>query len=79
MQSGGGIKTELSRMQSLRYTCKVSGTKCKNGNLKTLARIATHMTSTQEIVQRLWSLCHVLRDDGITFHEYVTELTYLLS
>jgi len=36
------------------------------------------MTSTQEIVQRLWSLCHVLRDDGITFHEYVTELTYLL-
>ena len=36
------------------------------------------MTSTQEIVQRLWSLCHVLRDDGITYHEYVTELTYLL-
>lgn len=36
------------------------------------------MTSTQDIVQRLWSLCHVLRDDGITFHEYVTELTYLL-
>jgi len=36
------------------------------------------MTSTQDIVQKLWSLCHVLRDDGITFHEYVTELTYLL-
>lgn len=33
---------------------------------------------TQEIVQRLWNLCHVLRDDGITYHEYVTELTYLL-
>jgi type I restriction enzyme M protein len=33
---------------------------------------------TQEIVQRLWALCHVLRDDGITYHEYVTELTYLL-
>jgi len=33
---------------------------------------------TQEIVQRLWGLCHVLRDDGITYHQYVTELTYLL-
>lgn len=33
---------------------------------------------TQEIVQRLWNLCHVLRDDGITYHQYVTELTYLL-
>jgi type I restriction enzyme M protein len=36
------------------------------------------MESTGDIVQRLWSLCHVLRDDGITYHQYVTELTYLL-
>lgn len=36
------------------------------------------MPTTQDIVQKLWSLCHVLRDDGITYHEYVTELTYLL-
>jgi type I restriction enzyme M protein len=35
-------------------------------------------TTTTDIVQRLWSLCHVLRDDGITYHQYVTELTYLL-
>ncbi|WP_437821996.1 N-6 DNA methylase [Sorangium sp. So ce1078] len=34
--------------------------------------------TTQGIVQKLWSLCHVLRDDGITYHQYVTELTYLL-
>jgi type I restriction enzyme M protein len=34
--------------------------------------------STGEIVQKLWNLCHVLRDDGITYHEYITELTYLL-
>jgi type I restriction enzyme M protein len=33
---------------------------------------------TQDIVQKLWSLCDVLRDDGVTYHEYVTELTYLL-
>jgi type I restriction enzyme M protein len=35
-------------------------------------------TTTTGIVQKLWSLCHVLRDDGITYHQYVTELTYLL-
>jgi type I restriction enzyme M protein len=34
--------------------------------------------NTTEIVQRLWNLCHVLRDDGITYQDYVTELTYLL-
>ncbi len=34
--------------------------------------------STVEIVQKLWNLCDVLRDDGITYHQYVTELTYLL-
>ncbi len=36
------------------------------------------MTTTQDIVSKLWGLCHVLRDDGITYHQYVTELTYLL-
>ena len=36
------------------------------------------MSSTSDIVAKLWNLCHVLRDDGITYHEYVTELTYLL-
>ena len=36
------------------------------------------MTTTQDIVAKLWNLCHVLRDDGITYHQYVTELTYLL-
>ena len=32
--------------------------------------------NTQEIVAKLWNLCNVLRDDGITYHQYVTELTY---
>ena len=36
------------------------------------------MTNTSDIVAKLWNLCHVLRDDGITYHQYVTELTYLL-
>lgn len=34
--------------------------------------------TTQNIVQKLWNLCNVLKDDGITYHQYVTELTLLL-
>lgn len=36
------------------------------------------MNATHDIVAKLWNLCHVLRDDGITYHQYVTELTFLL-
>ena len=36
------------------------------------------MSATQDIVAKLWKLCDVLRDDGVTYSEYVTELTYLL-
>ncbi|TIM34157.1 MAG: SAM-dependent methyltransferase [Mesorhizobium sp.] len=36
------------------------------------------MTATTDIVAKLWGLCNVLRDDGVTYNEYVTELTYLL-
>ena len=34
--------------------------------------------TNQEIVAKLWNLCNVLRDDGITYHQYVTELTQCL-
>lgn len=34
--------------------------------------------SNRDIVQKLWGLCNILRDDGITFHQYVNELSYLL-
>jgi type I restriction enzyme M protein len=30
---------------------------------------------TQDIGQKLWNLCNLLRDDGVTYHQYVTELT----
>ena len=38
----------------------------------------TNPQATRDIVQKLWNLCDVLRDDGVTYHQYVTELTYLL-
>jgi type I restriction enzyme M protein len=35
--------------------------------------------TTSDIVSRLWNLCNILKDDGVTYHQYVTELTYLLK
>lgn len=33
---------------------------------------------TQTIVQRLWNYCNTLRDDGMSYGDYVEQLTYLL-
>jgi type I restriction enzyme M protein len=40
--------------------------------------ITTGGRTTCDIVAKLWGLCHILRDDGITYTDYVTELTFLL-
>ncbi len=34
--------------------------------------------NSENIVQKLWGLCNILRGDGISYHEYISELTYLL-
>ena len=34
--------------------------------------------SAEEIANKLWNLCNVLRDDGVTYHQYLNELTYIL-
>lgn len=34
--------------------------------------------TNQEIVQKLWNECNVLRDDGVSYQDYITELTYIL-
>lgn len=34
--------------------------------------------STQDLINKLWNLCNLLRDDGVTYHEYLNELTYLV-
>ncbi len=30
-----------------------------------------------QIVQKLWNYCDVLRDDGVSYGDYVEQLTYL--
>ncbi len=36
------------------------------------------MTDARGLVDKLWSYCHVLRDDGVGVIEYTEQLTYLL-
>jgi len=35
-------------------------------------------THSQQIVQKLWNYCNILRDDGLSYGDYVEQLTYLL-
>jgi type I restriction enzyme M protein len=34
--------------------------------------------SASRIVSKLWSYCHVLRDDGLSYQDYLEQLTFLL-
>ena len=41
------------------------------------------MTTTQNhtsnaIVQKVWSFCHMLRDDGVSYGDYLEQITYLI-
>ncbi len=36
------------------------------------------MTDQQVLVQKLWKYCNVLRDDGLSYGDYIEQLTYLL-
>src|ERR1700741_2273708 len=33
---------------------------------------------SEALVQRLWNYCNILRDDGLSYGDYVEQLTYLL-
>jgi type I restriction enzyme M protein len=35
-------------------------------------------THAQQVVSKLWNYCNVLRDDGLSYGDYVEQLTYLL-
>ncbi len=36
------------------------------------------MSDARRLVDKLWSYCNVLRDDGVSTIDYVEQLTYLL-
>ena len=33
---------------------------------------------SERIVKKLWSYCQVLRDDGLSYQDYLEQLTFLL-
>jgi type I restriction enzyme M protein len=47
-------------------------------NPKKQQQTAQPLATTRDIVAKLWNLCNILRDDGVSYGEYVTELTFLL-
>jgi type I restriction enzyme M protein len=36
------------------------------------------MTEPKQLVNKLWNYCNILRDDGLSYGDYVEQLTYLL-
>jgi hypothetical protein len=36
------------------------------------------MSNPQQLVQKLWNYCNILRDDGLSCGDYVEQLTFLL-
>ena len=36
------------------------------------------MSDSKAIVDKLWNYCHILRDDGLSYGDYLEQLTYLL-
>ncbi len=40
--------------------------------------MSSNSTTASSIVQRVWNYCNVLRDDGVSYGDYVEQLTYLL-
>jgi type I restriction enzyme M protein len=33
---------------------------------------------SHQLVQKLWNYCNILRDDGLSYGDYVEQLTFLL-
>jgi len=37
-----------------------------------------HLSNPAALVQKLWNYCNILRDDGLSYGDYVEQLTFLL-
>jgi type I restriction enzyme M protein len=37
------------------------------------------MSNPQQLVQKLWNYCNILREDGLSYGDYVEQLTFFSS
>lgn len=47
-------------------------------NITLISRIQTMSENTSSIVSKVWSFCNVLRDGGVSYGDYLEQLTYLI-
>jgi type I restriction enzyme M protein len=40
--------------------------------------LSSEISATSTVVGKVWSFCHTLRDDGVSYGDYLEQLTYLL-
>ena len=40
--------------------------------------VGTHSVGSSAITQKVWSMCGVLYDDGVSYGDYLEQLTYLI-
>ena len=40
--------------------------------------LETRMSTPSALVQKLWNYCNILRDDGLSYGDYIEQLTFLL-
>ena len=71
-QMRGWLNAAHTRRVELEFHCMTESIIATPTNAAGPSRIAS------DIVAKLWNLCNILKDDGVTYHQYVTELTYLL-
>ena len=43
-----------------------------------VVREANHMTTSSAVGQKLWNYCNILRDAGLSYGDYLEQLTYLI-
>ena len=46
--------------------------------ISSIRNIKRRMSTPSALVQKLWNYCNILRDDGLSYGDYVEQLTFLL-
>jgi len=67
-----------SRAGSIHSICETNTASTFPRNHPSVPAQELMSNSSAQIVQKLWSYCNVLRDDGLSYGDYVEQLTFLL-